>query len=76
MAGGTGITCMRFPLLGAGLGHGIGVTRPLLFKWRGGSVMPSPAQLKLLVDLVHVMARAALIYAADIAIDWLFGHNS
>ena len=37
----------------------VGVTRPLLSKWRHGSVMPSPAQLKLLVDLDHVMARAA-----------------
>jgi len=54
----------------------LGVTRPLLSKWRAGTVMPSPAQLKLLVDLDHVMARASLIYVPEIAAGWLFGHDS
>jgi transcriptional regulator with XRE-family HTH domain len=54
----------------------LGVSRPLLSKWRAGTAMPSPAKLKLLVDLDHVMARAALIYAPDIARDWLFCHDS
>ena len=52
------------------------VTRPMLSKWRAGLVMPSPAQLKLLVDLDHVMARASLIYAPEIARAWLSGHDS
>ena len=38
--------------------------------------MPSPAQLKRLVDLDHVMARASLIFAPEVALGWLFGHNS
>ena len=54
----------------------LGVTRPLLSKWRAGSAMPSPAQLKLLVDLDHIMARASLIYAPTIARGWLVGHDS
>lgn len=54
----------------------LGVTRPQLSKWRAGTVMPSPAQLKLLVDLDHVMARASLIYAPPIARGWLFGPDS
>lgn len=52
------------------------VSRPLLSKWRAGTVMPSPAQLKLLVDLDHVMARAALIHARAVARDWLYCHDS
>ena len=54
----------------------LGVTRPLLSKWRAGLVMPSPAQVKMLVDLDHVMARASLIYAPEIARAWLVGHDS
>ena len=54
----------------------MGVTRPLLSQWRAGAAMPSPAQLKLLVDLDHVMARASLIYAPTIAREWLGGHDS
>lgn len=37
----------------------LGVTRPLLSKWRAGTVMPTPAQAKLLVDLDHVVARGS-----------------
>ena len=54
----------------------LGVTRPLLSKWRAGTVMPSPGQLKLLVDLDHVMARACLIYYPKVAYSWLVGSNS
>jgi transcriptional regulator with XRE-family HTH domain len=52
------------------------VTRPMLSKWRAGTVMPSPAQLKLLLDLDHVMARASLIYVPKVTYEWLVGHNS
>lgn len=54
----------------------LGVTRPLLSKWRAGTVMPTPAQAKLLVDLDHVVARGSLIYVPEIVNDWLFGHDS
>lgn len=54
----------------------LGITRPLLSKWRAGAVMPSPGQLKLLVDLDHVMARASLIYFPRVAYSWLVGCNS
>lgn len=51
----------------------LGVTRPLLSKWRAGTVMPTPAQAKLLVNLDHVVARGSLIYAPEIVNQWLFG---
>jgi hypothetical protein len=54
----------------------LGVTRPLLSKWRAGTVMPTPAQAKLLVDLDHVVARGSLIYVPEIVNEWLFGHDS
>ena len=54
----------------------LGVTRPLLSKWRAGTVMPTPAQTKLLVDLDHVVAHGSLIYVREIVNEWLFGHDS
>jgi len=54
----------------------LGVTRPLLSKWRAGTAMPTPTQLRLLVDLDHVVARASLIYAPEIVRDWLFGRDA
>ena len=44
----------------------LGVTRPLLSKWRAGAVTPTPAQLKLLVDVDHVMARAPLLHEPEV----------
>jgi hypothetical protein len=52
------------------------VTRPLLSTWRAGTVMPTLAQAKLLLELDHVVARGSLIYVPEIINDWLFGHDS
>ena len=53
------------------------VTRPLLSKWRAGTVMPTPAQAKLLIELDHVVARGSLIYAPELINEWLTGgHDS
>jgi transcriptional regulator with XRE-family HTH domain len=54
----------------------LGVTRPMLSKWHTGTVMPTPAQAKLLVDLDHVVARGSLVYPPEIVHEWLFGHDS
>ena len=52
------------------------ISRPLLKKWRTGTVMPSPAQLRLLIHLDHVVARASLFLERPAVIEWLDGSNS
>ena len=52
------------------------ISRPLLRKWRTGTVMPTPAQLRLLITLDHVVARASLFIEGRAVIEWLNGSNS
>ena len=49
----------------------LGVTRPLLSKWRAGTVMPTPTELRLIVDLDYVVARASLIFVPEVAAEWV-----
>lgn len=52
------------------------VSRPLLSKWRTGSTMPTPAQLRLLIHLDFIVARASLVFEGPALLNWLKGPNS
>lgn len=52
------------------------VSRPLLSKWRTGSAMPTPKQLRLLVDFDFIVARASLVFEGPAVLHWLKGPNS
>ena len=49
------------------------VSRSQPGKWRSGAESPSPDASALLVDLDHVMARASLLWPAEVAKRWLVG---
>lgn len=52
------------------------VNRSQPSRWRSGAEQPSPKKARELIDLDHVLARAMLIWAPEVAIDWLVGSNS
>jgi hypothetical protein len=53
--------------------HLLEVSRSQPGKWRSGEESPGPAASTLIVDLDHVMARATLLWPADVAKRWLVG---
>lgn len=77
----TALMSTRIELLISALGTAtrvadfLGVTRPLLSKWRAGTTVPSPTQARLVVDLDYVVARGSLIYPPQVIGDWLVGHD-
>ena len=52
------------------------VSRTLLRRRRSGVVMPTPAQLRLLLSLDHVVARDSIFLERPVIISWLNGSNS
>lgn len=54
----------------------LGVSRSQPGKWSKGEETPSPESARLLLDLDHVMARAALIWPMSVAQEWMVGSNS
>lgn len=60
---------------GAELARWLGVSRSQPTRWRQGAEEPGPEAARGLVDLDHVMARALMLYPADVAVDWLTSSN-
>lgn len=60
---------------GAELARWLGVSRSQPTRWRQGVEQPGPQAARELVDLDHVMARALMVFAAPVAIDWLTSSN-
>lgn len=52
------------------------VSRQLLSKWRTGSATPTPTQLRLLIHLDFIVARASLVFEGPVVLVWLKGPNS
>ncbi len=54
----------------------LGVSRTVVSRWRAGTLLPTLAQARLLVDLDHVVARASIIFEPPAVWSWLSGCNS
>lgn len=54
----------------------LGVSRSQPSKWRNGQEAPGPDAGRQLIDLDHVLARAMMLWPADVAVDWLRGNNA
>ncbi|GAB3263551.1 hypothetical protein GCM10027425_28050 [Alteromonas gracilis] len=54
----------------------LGVSRTVVSRWRAGTLLPTLAQARLLVDLDHVVARALIIFEPPVVWNWLSGSNS
>ena len=54
----------------------LGVSRGQPSKWRTGQETPGPDASRQLIDLDHVLARAMMLWPADVAVDWLKGNNA
>ncbi|WP_159081694.1 antitoxin Xre/MbcA/ParS toxin-binding domain-containing protein [Nocardioides sediminis] len=54
----------------------LGVSRTVVSRWRAGTLLPTLAQARLLVDLDHVVARASIIFEPPAIWNWLSGSNS
>lgn len=54
----------------------LGVSRTVVSRWRAGTLLPTLAQARLLVDLDHVVARASIIFEPPAVWNWVTGSNS
>lgn len=45
-------------------------------RWAKGTEAPSPQRSRELVDLDHIVARASLLWPADVVHSWLSGSNA
>jgi len=61
---------------GANLASYLGVNRSQPTKWRKGDDTPSPDVGRVLLDLDYVIARASMLWPAEVVQDWLTGSNS
>jgi hypothetical protein len=51
------------------------VSRPLVSNWRSGTHQSTAIDVRLLIDLDQVVARASIIFAPSVVWDWLRGSN-
>lgn len=58
------------------LANALGVSKSQPSRWRSGQESPSVAVAKRLLDLDHVMGRACLVWAPEVAAAWMESANA
>ncbi len=60
----------------AALARLLDVSRSQPTRWLAGEETPGPENMRALIDLDYVVARAEMVWPPDVALEWLEGANS
>lgn len=61
---------------GAALASLLDVNASQVSRWRSGTRTPSSEMLRRIIDVDHVVARTRLLWASEVALDWLRAPSS